>query len=268
MFTSNLSIAKVAWITLIALAPPLFRSQTQDAQKPVPITEEPHHLLVLENSYVRVFRFSLPGHEATLLHLHDLPYVSVSLSPTDFVNAVVGKPETHVTMAEGQVGYSRGGFAHLVRTDQGTALNDLTIELLHPQGEPRNLCQKITDGPLNDCPPGNVDKLPTDSPLRQIAQAMRVARLFETDEISVTSFSIALKQNYSESGPQSARLLVVEQNSELQVNRPGEPSKALRGGEVEWLEAGKNWTVVTPGDHKGTRFLLIRFKDSEGPSKP
>ena len=109
------------------------------------------------------------------------------------INAVAGKPEMHLSMTDGQVGYSGSGFAHLVRTDAGSAYNNLTIELLRPQGEPRNLCHKITEGPLNDCPAGNVDKLPADSPLRLIAQAIRLNRLFETEEISVTSFTMALK---------------------------------------------------------------------------
>src|SRR5713226_1083618 len=80
------------------------------AQAPVavPIPKEPHHHLVLENSYVRVFRVSVPGHDATLLHQHDVPYLYVSLGPADVINAVQGKPEAHLTMADGQIGYSRG----------------------------------------------------------------------------------------------------------------------------------------------------------------
>src|SRR5271166_1556087 len=162
MLTPNPSPLRTAWFAPIALLASVLTAQTPDSPKPVPMTEEPHHRLIFENSYVRVFRFSLPGHEATLLHPHDLPYVSVTLGAVDAINAVAGKPESHVVLTDGQVGYSHGGFAHIVRTDPGSPYNNLTIELLHPQGELRNLCQKITDGPLNDCPSGNVDKLPAD----------------------------------------------------------------------------------------------------------
>ena len=75
------------------------------------ITEEPHHKLVLENPYVRIFHASVPIHEATLLHRHDLPYVTVSLGNNDFMNAVVGKPETGVVQKDQQISYSEGGFA-------------------------------------------------------------------------------------------------------------------------------------------------------------
>jgi hypothetical protein len=64
------------------------------------------------------------------------------------------------------------------------------------------------------------------------------------------------------------RLLVVENGSELRVGLPGEPSKSLHSGEVLWLESEKKWTIVTPGEHKATRFLLIRFKESEATAKP
>jgi hypothetical protein len=63
--------------------------------------------------------------------------------------------------------------------------------------------------------------------------------------------------NYSEMG--SPQLLVAEQDSDLKVEVAGAPSKTLHAGEVQWLEARKKWTIVTPTD-KTTRFVLIRFK--------
>jgi hypothetical protein len=267
MFNLELSTLKTASLLPIALLGLTLNAQTPDVSTAVPIENEPRHHIVLENSYVRVFRVSFPGHDATLLHQHALPYISVSLGLGDFTNAVAGKPEAHAALADGQVGYSRGGFAHIVRTDAGAPFNNLTIELLHPQGDPRNLCQKITDGPL-DCPNANADTQPTTSAPQTLAEATQQKRLFETGEILVTSFSIPLKEDYTESGPQSARLLVVEQDSDLQVKVPHEPAKTLRGGEALWLESGKKWTIMTPGDHKTTRFLLITFKDSDAANKP
>ncbi|HEY2120611.1 MAG TPA: hypothetical protein VGH37_15580 [Candidatus Acidoferrum sp.] len=246
--SKNPASLKIAWLLSVTLLGSALWSQTPEATKPVLMQNEPHHRLLLENSYVRVFRFSLPAHDATLLHPHELPYVSVMLGPADFINAVAGKPEAHATLTDGQVGYSRGGFAHSVRTD-ATPFNNVTIELLQPQGEPRNLCQKIIEAPL-DCPPGDMDKLPPGSQ----------KKLFETGEIVVIAFSFDHSMNYSEMGP--SQLLVVEQDSALQLNMPGAPSKTLHAGEVLWLEARKKWNIVTPTD-KTTRFVLIRFKGIE-----
>ena len=234
----------------------------------VPIPKEPHHHLVLENDYVRVFRVNLPAHEATLLHQHDVPYFYVALGPADVINAVAGKPEAHLVMADGQVGYSRGGFAHIARTDSGLVFNNVTIELLHPQGQLRNICEKIIDGPLNDCPSPEFGRLPPDSPLKALPGAMRMKRVFETDGILVTSFSVALEEKYAESGSRPAQLLVVEENSELRVDVPGQSPRALHGGEVLWLEAGKEWTIVTAGAQRATRFLLFRFKDARAAKTP
>src|SRR5467141_4776576 len=155
---------------------------SSNAQAPtaVPIPKEPHHHLVFENSYVRVFRVNVPAHDATLLHQHDVPYVYIALGPADVINAIQGKPEARLVMSDGQVGYSRGGFAHIARTDSGLVFNNVTIELLKPKGEPRNLCEKIIDGPLNGCQNSGSNTLPPDSPLRVLARAMVRKRLFET----------------------------------------------------------------------------------------
>ena len=248
----------------------LLFSASLPAQAPtaVPLREEPHHHLVLENEYVRVFRVSLPAHDATLLHQHDVPYLYVSLGPANVINAVQGKPEARIVMADGQLGYSPGHFAHIARTDAGSTFDNVTIELLKPQGEPRNLCEKIIDGPLNDCQSSGSGTVPADSPLRAFIHTTGPKRLFETEEIFVASHFAPIEQKYSESGPQAARLLVVEDESELRLDLAGEPPKSLHSGEVLWLEAGKKWTIVTPGEHKVTRFLLIRFKDGDTLKKP
>src|SRR2546425_11812338 len=112
----------------------------------VPIPKEPHHRLVLENEYVRVFRVSVPAHDATLLHQHDVPYLYVALGPADVINAVQGKPEVRLVMADGQLGYSPGHFAHIARNQSDMPFNNVTIELLKPQREPRNICAEVVPG--------------------------------------------------------------------------------------------------------------------------
>ena len=243
-----LSLGFVAAAATVAQAP--------DA---VPVTKEPHHHLVLENSYVHVFRVTVPEHSATLLHQHNLPYLYVVLGPGDFVNAVAGKPEVHVVMSDGQVGYSPGHFAHVARVDADIPFNNVTVELLRPQGEVRNLCQKVVEGPVRNCS-SDTSNLPANSPLSALARAMGQKDLFETDEILVRSFSSSLKQTYSESGTQLPRLLIVGEDSELQLVLPGEPRRLLRGGETYWMDTGKRAAILTPGPDRLTRFLMIYFR--------
>jgi hypothetical protein len=247
----------------------LFFSFCLSAQAPVavPVANEPHHHLVFENSYVRVFRVSVPAHDATLLHQHDLPYVYVSLGPADVINAVAGKPEARLVMTDGQVGYSRGGFAHIARTDAGTPFDNVTIELLHRQGEPKNLCDKVVDGPVLTCT-GEVKGAPEGSPLR-VLQKLGIGprRSLETGEIAVASYSLSLVGSYNEDS-KSPRLFVAEDGPQLHVEVAGEPAKTFGNGETVWLEAGKEWKIILPRQDKPTRFLMIQFKNADVAAKP
>jgi quercetin dioxygenase-like cupin family protein len=237
-------------------------SQNAQAPEAVPLTKEPHHHLVLENDYVRVFRVSLPAHAATLLHQHDVPYLYISLGPADVVNAVQGQPEARIVMADGQVGYSPGHFAHIARTDAGSTFDNVTIELLRPQGKPRNLCEKVVDGPVLKCPTENKN-WPADSPLRRLAKlGMIPRRMFETDEIEVSSYSVASAGTYNRQDSNSSRLLVAEVGPQVHVEVEEEAEHSLESGKSIWIEAGKDWSIVVPKENKPTRFLVIRFKDT------
>jgi hypothetical protein len=250
-------------ILFVPFALLLGRLLLAQAPSPVPIKNEPNHHLVIENSYVNVFRVSFPGHAVSLLHQHDVPYLYVSLGPADIMNAIQGRPELHQVLTDGQLGFSPGHFAHLVRTDAGIPFNNVTIELLKPQGEPRNLCEKIVEGPLN-CQNERSSTLASDSSLQAVAQSTSMKRLFATDELSATSFAIKLKQSYTETDNPPAtprsRLLLVQLDSSVRVEVSGEPPKTVGGGEVFWLDGGKKWTIFAPGGETPARFVLIAFK--------
>jgi hypothetical protein len=240
-----------------------------NAQAPVavPIPKEPHHHLVLENEYVRVFRVSIPAHDATLLHQHDVPYIYVSLGPADVINAVQGRPEARIVMTDGQIGYSLGHFAHIARTDAGSTFDNVTIELLKPQGEPKNLCDKVVDGPVLACT-GEVKGLPADSPPRILPKpGIGPRRSFETDEITVASYSLSLAGTYNEDST-SPRLLVARSGPQLHVEIAGAAAMSLSNGETVWLEAGRDWKIILPRQDEPTQFLMIRFKDAADAAKP
>jgi len=220
------------------------------AQAPVavPAAKEPHHHLVLENSYVRVLRVSVPAHDATLLHQHDVPYIYVALGPGDVINAVAGKPEAHLVMTDGQVGYSRGGFAHIARTDAGSPFNNVTIELLRPQGEPKNRCDKVVPGELGPCTHERRLNSYTNSPS------------FETDEIDVYSVELQPKAGFRDI-PETDMLLVALDQAELTVQRTGQTNVKLSGGGQLWLSRRTAQTIRNASD-RPSRFLSIKFKDS------
>jgi hypothetical protein len=240
---------------------------SQNAQSPtaVAVKDEPHHHLVFENSYVRVFRVSIPANDATLLHQHDLPYLFVALGPADVVNAVAGKAEARLVMADGQLGYSRGGFAHIARTDAGSSFDNVTVELLHPQGDPHNLCEKVIDGPLGACNEPAPSGPATNSGAR--VPPFKARPLFETSEVRAVSNTLETRSRYTHANSSFAMLFVVANDSELQIEFPGEPARSLHGGEVLWLDAGGTATISCPLKQGASRYWVFFFKDGKPAQK-
>jgi hypothetical protein len=218
------------------------------AQAPVavPVANEPHHHLVFENSYVRVFRVSVPAHDATLLHQHDLPYLYVSLGPADVINAVAGKPEARLVLADGQLGYSRGGFAHVARTDAGSSFNNVTIELLHPQGEVRNLCRKIVDGDLGPCSERDTG-----------SRGYTEEPLLETQEFRVDLVTLQSRAKFIQRVP-SGCLYVSLDSAELQ-DAPRETTIKLQPGDRFWVPAATILKLRNTASSKA-RYLLLTVK--------
>jgi hypothetical protein len=231
-----------------------------NAQAPtaVPIPKEPHHHLVLENSYVRVFRVSVPAHDATLLHQHDVPYLYVSLGPADVINAVQGKPEARIVMTDGQVGYSRGGFAHIARTDAGSSFDNVTIELLHPQGEPRNLCAQIIPGAAS----AGCDKA-LGSALA--GHGFSVESQLQTDQWNLDLVRLGPGTISPKLVVRGKSLVVTLSGSEAQIDVVGKPAQALHGGEVTWIEARG---YISNPSNKPSICLQLAFDDKGGHTKP
>lgn len=209
--------------------------------------------MALNNSYVRALRVSIPAGDATLLHAHNVPYVYVSLGPGDFANAVAGKPEARVKTTDGQVAYSRGGFAHLVRADAGIPFNNVTVELLHPQGEPRNLCDKIIPGDAGTC------DLTGDAANAAIA----TRPLFETDEIRVYTVTVRKGSDIADKPHPQPGLLVASSGAAIKVTHvAGVAAQTLHAGEMLWLPLGAE-PKFTVEDGSEARLMLIAFKDGE-----
>jgi hypothetical protein len=230
-------------------------------QQVVPLDAEPHHQIVLRNDFVHVYGVSVQPLDATLVHRHDLPYLTVSLGATEVENAVVGRPEVRLSLEDGQVTYSPGGFAHAVRTDAGMVFRNVTMELAKPQGTARNVCKQIVPGPLA-CPQETAKgKKPAAEPADDDIPYL------ETDEVRVDLIKVSSGRDYVEATPKQNAVLVALTNAGLDVNLGGEHSSFLHEGDVLWLPAGTRRRIV---DFLGTRssFLLVSFKDSNTGANP
>lgn len=265
-------------------------------QGPVSIGEEPHHRLILQNDFTHVYTVTVPPLDATLLHQHDFPYIYVTLGPADIINAIVGKPELHQVLQDGETHYSPGHFAHIARTDSGVAFHNVTIELVRPQGTPKNLCKDVLPGGPLDCPeakPAEESK-PAETATaenrpakgktaaaKKSGQARGAANAqtnkeqpkvssdvpyFETDEVRVDFHKVSDGVDYVDAKPETHALLVALTDANLDVNLGGEHIQFLHGGDALWMPAGQHRRIV---DFLGTHssFLLISFKDSAAAPK-
>jgi hypothetical protein len=249
MFILNHSVIKTTWLVAAAFFASALNVQTPEVQRTVSITNEPHYRLIFDNAYVRVFRMSLAGHDATLLHQHDRPYVYVPLGPADFVDAVASKPDVHVIRSDGQVTYSQGGFSHRIRTDAGSPLDIITIELLKPQSEPQNICADILPGPsIYHCPTTTADKINRISSLA----------LFKTDKTDVSLQWFG--QNTSQVGMtfRLGTLVVILSGSRLRTIVKGKPEELLTVGSVLWLFA-EDKTTITNLSGEPWSYLSLSF---------
>jgi hypothetical protein len=229
---------------------------------PVPLNEEPRHRLVLQNDFTRVYDVTVPPLDSTLLHQHDLPYLYVIRGVADVINAMVGKPELHQVLQDGETHYSPGHFAHVLRTDSGMQFQNVTIELVHPQGTLRNLCKEVLPAAPLNCPE---QKMAEDKSKTKKGQPERVVGAddvpyFETDEIRVDLHKVSSGNDYVDATPKFDALLVALTDANLDANLAGEHIAFLHGGDVLWLPAGEQRRII---DFLGTHssFLLISFKD-------
>lgn len=147
----RLSSAKL-WETV---ALPLLCAATAAAQSipgAVLAKHEPHHHLAYEDASLRVLRVRVPAHDSTLLHEHDPDYFWVALGSSTLINAKPGAPDATITSSDLSFHYSFGKFAHVARNPGAEPFDNITVELLDPQTDVRNLCEPaVADKPL-DCP--------------------------------------------------------------------------------------------------------------------
>jgi hypothetical protein len=222
------------------------------AQEPVavPVESESHHHVVLANSYVHVLFVEIPAHESTLLHQHDLPYLSMPPGGADAVSAPSGAATQQGT-AVVPLSYRAGGFSHAVKNPGDKPLRVVAIQLVRPQGTVRNRCAEVVRGqPKESC---NTTELTATHPATH-------EPLLETDEMLVEHWEVAPN---SASAPLDDRLdmLIAGITGVSVTGGPGiDSANELRGGAL-WIPAGSKPVFKTSADGGG-RFIAISFKDS------
>jgi quercetin dioxygenase-like cupin family protein len=212
----------------------------------VEISAEPHHHLVLENQFVRVFNVQVAPHADTLMHWHRHDYIYVTLGPTEVVNQVLGKQPVTVRLQDGQTGFSPAPVAHLARNLSDQTFRNVTIEILQ-------------DDKLRHSPPHWDPNQEEDRGL-DILQGGTEHILFVQDNIRATEFELqpgGVVPMHHHTGP---HLLIavtdLALHSAVEGQSPG--PVGLKSGEVRWVPGGFSHPVTNTG-HQSAKFVTLEF---------
>jgi hypothetical protein len=145
------------------------------------------------------------------------------LGDADLTNAVAGKPEAKIKLPDLTVNFSRGPFAHIPPIMAIPPVRNITIELLHPQGEMKKFYPSINEA-LSAATPDQ--------------RGTRQVGVLETDEMGVVAASVAANSSRSPAHDGRDRLVVMIGNVTTHRirKRRTRPSRWLVGGCQQELE--------------------------------
>jgi len=216
----------------------------QTAEKPVAITAEPSHHLYLENDQVRVFQVEAAPHAATLVHQHDYDYIFVSLGASDLRNEVVGRAPAELQLEDGEVHWSKGGFAHKITNLSEQPFRNVTIELLRAQGTATPSTQPAS----RYCNPGS-----------QTA-CVSERYLFCTEKVCVSDVTMGAGAATMRHSHSTDHMVVAVTDLDMSDEAEGKPAvrRTVKRGDAVYVPAGITHRLVN-GD-KPVRFITLQFR--------
>lgn len=111
----------------------LLFSVSANAQKIVPVSQEPRHIPVLLNKYIRIIDAQIEGGDTSLFHIHSSPSAFIFLTNVVYDNQILNMPWTKVTSKKGQIwydAYQKGPVTHRVASPSNERIHAYDIELL------------------------------------------------------------------------------------------------------------------------------------------
>lgn len=217
---------------------------------PVPITEEPYHHLVLENSYVRVFAVELPPLKTTLIHQHDYDYVFVILTDGAIATGVNGTaPEVGHNYGKGDTRYFHGGVKTQFRNvETAVAHRHITVEIKKKTRQPYDY--SLSDYYSRDY--GIVP--PPVEPLRTYTTTLN------RDTVRMSEVQILPGESWSKLEGDFPFMVIAENDLELRdaKDRQAEPMRIGEAG-IAWSPDLFRKALVNLSS-KPARFVLLEFK--------
>ena len=220
-------------------------------EKAVPVSEEAHHQLVLENEYTRVFHVIVAPKDSTLIHQHDRDYVYVMIGSSQVEATKLGAAPTEMKLNDGDVKFTKAPVTHKVRNIGETPFVNLTIEV--KKASTKAVCGASWAGQAEV------------EPCRAQVHGGGVSEIPEFYNLAtdvVSADSIDTPRPYGISG--YASLLVAL--SPLTVKPFGRRPEHTIAGEHR-LQPGdvfpfavRQWASVVPDPGQSAKFVLVEFR--------
>ncbi|MGI8951094.1 MAG: hypothetical protein ACR2FN_05875 [Chitinophagaceae bacterium] len=115
----------------------------------VPVREEPHHKMVLENDYVRLLDVHIKPGDTTLYHVHAAPSVMVHITKSTIGSQIMGEaviPPAEVLAGQTRfAAYDEKPITHRVFNDGTNVFHVMDIELVKKNPSPDS-CTSLQQG--------------------------------------------------------------------------------------------------------------------------
>ena len=190
----------------------------------VPAVREPHHDVKLDNRYVRVLDVTVPPYDSTLFHIHENPYVYVSIGAATLKVQVLGSSEfTDLNLTDGEVRFS-AAVTHRVGNIGATSFRNITIQI---QG------RDDTGGPG----------------IRSAGPASGASVVLDNELIRVDRVALAPGQSTGPHAHVRSNLLVAVHGGDLRVEPEGQPATqlAMHPGDFDWHTGAFRHTITNVG---------------------
>jgi quercetin dioxygenase-like cupin family protein len=238
---------RLSLVFVIVIASSLSLSAQTAAPHEVDIAAEPHHHLVLENPYVRVFHLELPPHGATLQHRHAHDYISVTLGISQGENDVAGKPPAVLTLQDGETRFVPGGFTHFGKNLSDRPFQTVIVELLQ-------------DEKARHSPPPKWGVNGDEERGLHILNGGTRDILFVKDGVRVSDLELqpgGVVPKHHHAGP---HLVVAVTDLDLRSDIEGKaPAQIqLKAGDVAWAKGGATHALTNVGT-KNAKLITVEF---------
>ncbi len=226
----------------LALAAVLLLASAAGPINPVPVSQEPHHHLVLQNAYTHVYDVNIPPQQATEWHRHDNDYVAVIVTASEVQNEIAGKSSSGSGHAGvGEVRFTSAPMSHRLINKGNAVSRNVTIEIM--KRKPSGASEPKPERGLEVGHGGVSDTVVDNSEVR-------------VQEVQIAPGGMLHKHTHK-----FPFLVVALSDADLHNMPQGKPASMahLKAGEVRWGGPGATHEVMNMGKQEA-HFVEVEFK--------